>query len=83
MMIFMQSFTTDKEFPCSKKLLHSWSKLFLQKFRWCLTFGAVYISFYIGLMRENLILLHVNIKGEHQQSNQRSLETIIAFIAFH
>ena len=39
----MQSFITDKDFPCSVKLLHGSSKIVSAKFRWCLTFDTVYI----------------------------------------
>ena len=34
----MQSFTTDMDCPCQGRL-----KLLQQKYRWCLSFDAVYI----------------------------------------
>ena len=39
----MQSFTTDKDFPCLIKFLHSRLKFVSVKYRWCLTFDAMYI----------------------------------------
>ena len=38
----MQSFTTDKDFPCSIKFLHGRLKIVSAKFRRCLTFHVVY-----------------------------------------
>ena len=44
----MHSFTTDKDFTCSIKFLYSRLKIVPLKYRWCLTFDAVYTLFAVA-----------------------------------
>ena len=46
-LIFMQSFTTDKDFSCSIKLLHGSLKIVQQNYTWCLPFDAVCSYLYV------------------------------------